>query len=355
MKKNRISLIILLALAALAIYLLAQNHYSTLKEKEADFSVADTSSVTKLFIADKKLNSVTIQRVSSGWMLDGKYKSNPRLVESLLGTLHRIKVKAPVSSISFNNVVTRMASIGIKVEVYQRVYRIDWFNKIKLLPHEKLTKVFYVGDVTSDNLGTYMLMEGASQPYITYIPGFRGFVSAQFTPQVDDWKSHEIFKKTLGEIKSVRLNNIQIPEEGFLLEVKNASGNYDLRRITDNNRVERYDTLKVLNLLTSFVDVRYETRMNNLMSGMQMDSIIHSPGLFELTLVDIHGDTTYVKMFERRESPVDTSSYDEFYSTDQDRLYGLVNDGEDFVLLQYYSMDKLLNPLSYYEKKPGKK
>jgi len=352
MKINRIYLIVLLVLAAIAIYLLAQNHYSTLKENEADFSVADTASVTKLFIADKGLNSITLQRTSKGWLLDGKFKTNEQGVESLLGTLNRIKVKSPVSTISFDNVISRMAAIGVKVEVYQQVYYIDWFNKIKLFPHEKLTRLFYVGDATSNNLGTYMLMEGASQPYITYITGFRGYLSAQFSPEPDNWKSHEVFRQSLSNIKSIRLNMIEKPEEGFSLQVTDASGHYDLRRLTDNSHVNNYDTLKVLNLLTSFSDVRYETRMNNLMPKVRIDSIVQSPGLYELTLVDINNDTTYVKMFRKgfvAEELVE-AAYNQLVPMDHDRFYGLINGGDDFVLLQYYVFDKLLNPISYYEK-----
>jgi len=108
----------------------------------------------------------------------------------------------------------------------------------------------------------------------------------------------------------------------------------------------------VLNLLTSFSDVRYETRMNNLMPKVRIDSIVQSPGLYELTLVDINNDTTYVKMFRKgfvAEELVE-AAYNQLVPMDHDRFYGLINGGDDFVLLQYYVFDKLLNPISYYEK-----
>ena len=37
------------------------------------------------------------------------------------------------------------------------------------------------------------------------------------------------------------------------------------------------------------------------------------------------------------------------YPYDIDRLYGLVNEDRDFVILQYYVFDKVLRPLSYFE------
>lgn len=352
MNKTRRYIVLLLILGVAAIFMINQKHNSTLKKQEADFSVNDTSTVTKIFIADKRLNSVTLQRTPLGWRLNGNQKVNDKIVESLLGTMHRIKVQAPVSNVSFDNVVSRMAAIGIKVEVYQEVYRINLFDKIKLFKHEKLTKVFYVGDATANNLGTYMLMEGASQPYITYIPGFRGYLSTRFSPMPDDWKSHEVFRHQLSDIKSIRLDMFEQPEESFRVEVKDDAGNYQLISMADQQVVTNFDTLKVLNLLTSFADVRYETRMNNLMAQVRIDSVIQSNSMYELTIVTNDSDTNHIKMFKKGalHDQMAQAGYNELVPVDNDRFYGLVNKGEDFVVLQFYVFDKLLKPLSYYKK-----
>ncbi len=350
MKKNKVFVLLLLVLALPAFWFLKGDQYSTLIEKEANFSVADTSTITKIFLADKNLTTMTIERTKNGWRLDGKNKVNSRMVDNLLSTLLRVKVMAPVPQISQENVIKRMASIGIKVEVYQHAYRIDWFNKLKLFPYEKLSRVFYVGDVTPNNLGTYMLMEGASQPYVTHIPGFRGFLSAQFTPKADDWKSHEVFRHQLNDIKSVQMEFLENPENSFKVEVIDNAGNYRLTDLSKNAPVVSYDTLKVLNLLTSFGDVRYETRMNNLMTQVRIDSVIHSPGLYEITIIDTNDDTTFVKMYKKGAVPdeVAEATYNTLVPVDHDRFYGLINGGEDFVILQYYVFDKLLYPLGYY-------
>ena len=205
MKKNKIILIVIGILAIVAIAVIAGNRYSTLEDSESDFAVRDTSTITKIFIADKNVNSVLLERTESGWIVDEKYATNFRLVEVLLETLHNMKVKSPVSLASRDNVIKRLATIGKKVEIYQMVYRIDLFDKIKLFRHEKLTKVFYVGDATQNSLGTFMLMEGADQPYVVYLPSFRGFLNTRFTPKPDDWKSHVIFNNTLANIKSISL------------------------------------------------------------------------------------------------------------------------------------------------------
>ncbi len=349
MKKNKLIVIITVFLAAIAIFLLAQNHYSTLKENETNFSVSDTASVTKIFIADKNVNSVIIERTPKGWVLNGKVNANDKLVNTLLTTLKRMKVKSPVSLASHDNVVKRLSSIGKKVEIYQEVYRIDLFG-MQLFKHEKLTKVFYVGDVTRDNLGTYMLIEGAERPYIIYLPGFRGFVSSRFSPLIDDWRSHVVFNKTLNNIKNLKVYFGENDSSGFNLEVIDAMGNYKITRLLNGEMLKSFDTLKVLNLMTSFADLRYESRLNNLLLPQKIDSIINSPSKYEITLLDNFGETTYVKIFERHRLPeAVTKVYDKLTPVDHDRMYGLINEGDDFVLMQYYVFDKVLYPIGYYE------
>ena len=351
MKKNRILIITILVLVVAAIAILAGNRYSTLSEGESNFAIYDTASVVGIFIADKNENEIYLERVDKRWILNDKFETNTRLVDILLGTLKKIKVKSPVSLASHDNVVRRMAAIGKKVEIYQMVYRINILDKIKLFRHKKLTRVFYVGDATQNSLGTYMLMEDAERPYIVYLPSFRGYISPRFTPIPDDWKSHVIFNNKLASIKSVSVEFGREPAKSFKVETADAAGNFDLIKLETNEKVTSYDTLRILNFLTSFRDLRYESRLNNLMSPVRIDSVINSPTLYEINLVGHNGESTYVKIFEKKVSTEKESNLLlRNIPVDYDRIYGLINDGDDFVLLQFYVFDKVLYPVSYYER-----
>ena len=110
-----------------------------------------------------------------------------------------------------------MAVIAVKVEIYQQVYRINLFDRIKLFRHEKLTKTFYVGDDTSDNMGTYMLMEGSKEPFVMVIPSFRGFLSTRFIPDEDIWRDQTIFKIRLKDIQSVKMEFPLTPDSSFII------------------------------------------------------------------------------------------------------------------------------------------
>jgi hypothetical protein len=224
-----------------------------------------------------------------------------------------------------------------------------------LFYHEKRTKVFYVGDATKDSSGTFMLKEGAEKAYIVHIPGFRGFITTRFTANPDDWRDHAIFNATLADIKSVEVEFNREPQSSFRVE-NIGRHEYKLTRLADGTSLP-YDTLKVINLLSSFSDLRFETLMNNIMSQHRIDSITQSPFLQRITLTKIDGSVTQVTTFEKL---VVNKTIQEIQGLldedgnpsdpiDHDRIYGLTNDGQDFVLLQYYVFDKVLHPLDYYE------
>ncbi len=352
MKKNKILILITIVVVIFGAILLTNRHYSTLKKQESDFTVRDTAAVTKIFMADKNNHEILLTRKGGTWMLNDSIRANSRKVSFLLSTLRRLRVKAPVSKASYENVIRRMAAIAVKVEIYQNDYRIR-LGSLKLFPYENKSKVFYVGDVTQNNLGTYMLMEGAQQPYVVYIPGFRGFVSSRFSPLVNDWRSHIIFNSKLGDIRSVQLifGEKDKAGESFAVEVVDALGNYRLKTLKDNKILSVYDTLKVLNFLTSFSDLRYEAHLNEELPQHKIDSIIHSPFQYKLKLDDKSGNSTVLFMYKKNRFPDEVNkAYDELVPVDLDRFYGYLPKTGDFVLLQYYTFDKILHPLSYYTK-----
>jgi hypothetical protein len=350
MKKNRLAIILTLGLVFIAVLmLLYSGNNSTLNSKDSDFAVSDTSNITRIFVANLDSSQILLERRPQGWILNNNFKAQQQKIDMLLTTMLKIKVRGPVSKASHASVIKRMSAIGMKVEVYQIKPRINLFGKIKLFPHEKLTKVYFVGDVTQDNLGTYMLKDGADQAYIMYIPDFRGFLSSRYSPIEDDWRDHSIFNKNLGDIKSVQVEFSEEPSMTFRLDCIEKN-NYRITRLADNYVLPVYDTMKVLNFLTSFNDVRFESLLNNI-PEVKRDSIVASPFLHRIILIDKNNNSTIVKTFTKNKYSPLLDYTDKLIPIDLDRMYGSINDDKDFVLLQYYSFDKLLRPVIYFEKR----
>jgi len=347
-KNNRITIIIAALLVVVAGILIWNNRYlSTIQGESSDFQVWDTASVTKIYLADRRNQESLLERQEQGWTLNGTYKAHSKQVQNLLTTLYKIRVKMPVSVASHDNIVKQLASQSTKVEAYQRMPRINLFDKIKLFYHEKRTKVFYVGDATMDSSGTFMLKEGADKAYIVYIPSFRGFISTRFTANPDDWRDHTVFHENMADIQSVEIDFNEDPEGSFRID-NMGKHQYKLTRLCDNKDLP-YDTLKVINLMSSFSDLRFEALFTNTMEQERIDSITSSPYVHYLVVTDKDGNKQDMKTFKKLVLNGVTDMGGEYGDVDHDRMYALIEGGKDFVLIQNYVFDKVLHDVRYFE------
>lgn len=349
MKKLRLTVFLVIILAIIALILVLNNSRDTFSKSARDFAIQDTSSVTKVFMSDKSNKVITLQKDKSGlWIVNNDYKARKDAIITLLTTMMRVSVLEPVSKAARNNVIKRLAANSVKVEIYQRKYRINIFDWIKLFPHEKLTKTYYVGGNTQNNIGTYMLMEGSQIPFITYIPGFRGFISIRYSPREDDWRDHTIFNQKISEIRSVKVEFLESPEQSYVLKNEDNTS-FELKSLYQDKEIQNYDTLKVLDFITSFSNIKFEALLNNLdIPGK--DSIINSTPFHVITLTEKTGNESVVKTFHKYPAKEEFDLEGEPVLYDRDRLYALVNNDEDFVLIQFFVFDRILRPISYFMK-----
>lgn len=352
-KKNIISIVIVAILIVIAGIIIGNNSYhSSLRSEASDFTVYDTASITKMFFADKSGHQVLLQREADNWTVDDEYIANQYMVNDMLYTLNRMRIKMPVSISRSDNIVARMATTNIKVEVYQILPRINLFNKIKMFYHETRSKVFYIGDVTQDNQGTYILKEGGDKVYVAHLPGLRGAISPRFTANPIDWRDHHIFNEPMDNIASVKLEiNGDLHNSFIINEINRAQ--FTMNRL-DGEPVDFSDN-KVLSLMMEFKDVRFESFLNDV-DPARRDSIINSPFQQRLTLTTKDGKSRSVTTFRLiaysdifEYSPEDIEKYEDMIK-DPDHQYALLSDGNEFVLIQDFVFGKLLKPADYYSK-----
>ena len=348
MKKNRTILIITLILLIIALVLIFSRRTTTLSKKDSAFAVEDTSLVTRIFIADKNNNQVLLERQDDGsWLIDGKYKAHDVKVQSFLQTLKDIKVRMPVARTGRDGVIKRMAAIARKIEIYETKPRINLFDKIRLFTSERNTKTYYIGDVTQDNQGTYMLMEGSDEPYVVYLPNLRGFVSPRYSPDPDEWREHVVFQTNYKNIDKIKMEFPIEPEKSYQITVKDDR-DIILESLMDGQRALKYDTARMLGFLTSFRDIRYESILTNEPEKSYIDSVLTSKPITIITLTTRDGQVNQVKIFPK-------AGFSRFYDQDGallepfdlDRAYALVNNGQDIVLVQYFVFDRIMRPLQY--------
>jgi len=351
MKKSKIYLIVIsLLIVIAAIVNFTRSNHSTLGDG-SDFKIQDTSLVTKIFLADKRNNTVLLERGEAGrWIVNKSNLASDYSIDIFMKTIMNLEVKSPVSKEAHENMVKLLATNGTKVEIYQKAYRIDLFGKIKWFSYEKCVRTYYVGTSTQDNLGTYMLMEGSDTPYIMYIPGFNGYLTSRYSPLEIDWRDHSIYNYKYRDIRSVTLLFPETPEKAFKA-VKTDQKSFQLFAGLNpygplNVQVPVFDTVKLMDLFGGFQDVRFEAIISD-MAPQAKDSLLKAVPFHILTLETNDGKVRILKTYHMRGTPDAMDLDNRPVLWDRDRMFALV-DNKDLVMIQFYVFDPLIRPIQYY-------
>lgn len=171
-----------------------------------NFHVDDVKSIHKIFLADRSGKKVILERKEDYWLYNGKVKARPNAVDNLLDAIKRVRMKYIPPAAAVPNAVKTLGASGIKVELYDK--------------ENQPIKVYYVGGMTSDERGTYMIMENSEQPYVTYIPSWEGGLRARYWFRNMDWEDRAIFSYKPDEIKAISVEYPQQKSLSFKLEKK---------------------------------------------------------------------------------------------------------------------------------------
>lgn len=341
--KNRIILFstLLLIVAVVAVLLLRDN--STI---EQNYHIEEPKSITKVIIDDKDGNHLElIKETDSIWKANNS-PANMKVVDMLLSTLKDMRIREPIAQAARNNIVKQLAASGKTVKIYQDAYSIN-LGFIKLFKKEKLTKTIYVGSETQDNMGTYMMLKGEESPCIIYIPRLKGYLSSRFSALEDFWKSHAVFKYNKGEIASLKVEIPNQKNESFSLTKKGEG--FDFTLLESGQKLQAFDTLKVKALLSSCFELNYESVAKNI-SKLEQDTIFGKAPAFVVTIKDNKGKENTLKTYSKLHDPTSIGENDDdFYRIfDVNRCYALHSENKDTLIMQFFTLDNLLKPASYY-------
>jgi len=341
MKKNRTAIILVIILSSISFWFIINKKNGTIKETLRDFAVADTSSINKIFLADKNGNSITLERqVAGNWTVNGKYNVRPDAIQTLLNTIKKIDIKEPIGKNAQDNVIKRLAAKAVKCEIYQ---------------NNKLTKAYYVGTETPDQTGTYMIlidletMKPSARAFITYIPGFEGYLTTRYFVEERGWRDRTVFQYIPNEIKSVKVEVPSNPEYNYELSVK-GNNNYELKMLSSNQLLSNVDTMAVKQYLSYFQQLNFESFEIDLKQE-QIDSVIKSQPINILTVTDTKGKTNKVTFYARKNLKGTEGNDGKPLTFDPERLDALLDNGKDFVMVQFYVFGKVLPTPGYFQKK----
>lgn len=343
MKRNRIAIIIVILLGSISFWFIVNNKKGTLKETLRDFAVSDTAAIDKIFIADKNGGKVTLTRNNKGWSVNGKFQARADAMDILLQTIKKVDIKEPVSKKAQDNVVKQIAAGAIRCEIYQ---------------HGELAKAYYVGAQTQDQTGTYMIlmdpetMKPSAKPFVTYIPGFEGFLNTRYFTDERLWRDRSIMTYVPTDIKSIRMEVPGAPEKSYQVDI-HGNNDYDVTMLQSGKKLDNIDPMAVKQYLSYFQQVDFES-LDMGMTQKEIDSTLKAQPLNILTVTDVKGKTNKVTFFARKnkhEGSIDEQGKPVEF--DLDRMNALLANTNDFVMVQYYVFGKMMPPADYFQKKTG--
>lgn len=233
MKRTWLLLVLFILLGAGAFYALRQkkDQSGSHVSPDMDFAVQNTDEITKIFIANRDGSSATLERKDGHWLYNGKYPARPTAIQTLLETINRVNVLYIPPKVAEPAMVKSLATEGIKVEIYGK--------------DNRLMKSYYVGGVTNDERGTFMIMDGAEQPYVVHVPSFIGQLRVRYMTGDDNWRDRTVFAEKPEEIQSIAIEYPQQKSESFRLE-KVGKATYEVKPFFSTTPVSKVPQRKGL-------------------------------------------------------------------------------------------------------------
>lgn len=205
MKKTLLLAALFLVLGGAAWYALTQKSQKGSQNSwDMQFAVPNTGDVHKIFIADRRGRTALLERKEGYWLYNSKSRARPSAISTLLETIAKLNVQYIPPKAAEETIIKSLAAEGIKVELYDKA--------------GKPIKIYYVGGVTNDEQGTYMMMEGAEQPYVVHDPSFIGQLRVRYLLGDDEWTDRSVFAEKPEEIQSIAVEYPQMKSESFRME-----------------------------------------------------------------------------------------------------------------------------------------
>lgn len=232
MKRTLILVALFLALGAGAWYAIdyrKNKRQGSSVSWDMDFAVKNPDDIGKIFLADRKGNTATLERKEDHWIYNGRDRARPTAVNLLLETMQKVNVWYIPPQAAEPTMIKTLAADGIKVEIYSK--------------EGKIMKTYYVGGVTNDEKGTYFMMDGAEQPYVMHVPSFVGQVRLHYALGDDYWRDRAVFHEKPEQIQMVSVEYPQQKSASFKLE-KTGSSEYVVKPFYSTTKSLRQEMRK---------------------------------------------------------------------------------------------------------------
>ncbi|MFZ4797036.1 MAG: DUF4340 domain-containing protein [Bacteroidia bacterium] len=326
-KKTYLAILVLL-LVAISYYLISKKPWGINYKDIADFAIADTSAIDKIFIADRNGNTVILEKKGSQtWIINNNKMADFSKIELLLATVKNLAVLRPVPQSEHNSAVGDLATIGIKAQFYAK---------------DETVKTLYVGSATQEQNGTYMLIEGSTKPYAVHIPGFFGYLTPRFICDTLTWRDRTVFNYQSEEIKSIAFN-YENAANSFFIDNSNVQAplifdaNKKVKTITDIQFLKFY--------VATFKQLNFDGYDEN-QSPKLIDSLLQNKPICTINITNKNGAIQslklYTKAIDKHTKQAINEETGEYLKFDTERYWAFLNNDQSLMLIQQYNFGKVM-------------
>lgn len=323
--------ILVLGLLGLGVWYFLFKDDGVFEEAEAGFTIRDTASVHKIFLANPQGDTISLTRDEHGWLVNGGYRASRTMIQTLLQTFTQQFAAYPVQEAAHNNVIKAMAGTAIKTEVFTQGGR--------------LMRTFYVGGQVTGNKGTYMLVEGAERPYVVQMPLYTGYLTPRYSTSLKEWRDRTVVELEPAQLDKVEVKYVSEHEylNSFTLVRKNET-EFTIQLHPELKMPGEPNAARVKAYAAYFKGLGCEGYLNGTTG---LDSIIASvPKQCEIHVTGKDGYSRRIDIYHMfigkrsKNQSLDSTVVPDVY--DADRLYGIINQGRDTVILQSNTFDKIM-------------
>lgn len=277
--------------------------YSCKKKKKLtdrrDFSINNIDQIDYIEIENKTPKIVSLSKKNKKWELENGFPVREEAISYLLETIRDMQIKRPVALKEKENIIKRMSTQRTKVSIFSNGENI---------------KTIYIGGNTQDQLGTYMILDKSSEPYVLSVPGFNGYLSSRFSCEKNTWKEKIIFNLNKDEIKKIEIN---------------------YRDTMNSFKIHSNDSISS-QYFSNFKKVSCEKFLKN-NKDFNVEEIKKREPIFHINIDMSNGEKIKLKGFEKKSSIKGRTKNKNY---DNERFYGLFKD--ELILIQYQQFKNIL-------------
>lgn len=307
-----------------------QTDYMRSVLEERDFTVANEGDIHKVFIAHKTKAPYTLTRKGDAWYMNDSIRVNPYIIPNILAVLTKAEIDHIPTKAASATAIESMKNNGIKVEVYGRT---------------KKLKTIYVGSDVRAGKGTYMLLDGATQPYAMRLPMVKGGFRNRLVQDVQSLKDPTLIDYQASDIQRIKVSYPKDQKSSFELKVDG-----DAYLVNTVDQYQERSTKPVNQAFArAYVEGLEEVKIEGWdMESPHLDSIKSVLPFSVMEFEQRNGQTEVLKFYPFKDFLNENVHAEEWEQSKMISRYYVLNKAGELSVVQQRLVGTLMRPYSFF-------